>query len=256
MLFVSSLESSDMKVFSRALCAVTVIAASLSSAYAGITINGTRVVYPANEREVSLSMVNDGKEARLIQAWIDTGDASERAETSKAPFVITPPMSRVDPGKGQTIRIMFTGAGNLPQDRETVFWLNVLEIPPKPKAGTDAADNFMQLAVRSRLKLFYRPKGLQGSADAAVDQTHWRLVSNGQGYDVECTNDTAFNVSFSDVSFKGAKEQESVSKGGMCPAKGKGTFPISGTPDVGGKLVVTVINDFGGFNPHEMSFTR
>lgn len=245
-----------MHVFSRALCAVTVIAASLGSAHAGITINGTRVVYPADQREVSLSMVNDGKEARLIQAWIDTGDASERAETNKAPFVITPPMSRVDPSKGQTLRIMFTGAGDLPQDRETVFWLNVLEIPPKPKAGTDASDNFMQLAVRSRLKLFYRPKGLQGSVDDAPDQLHWRLVSSDNRYDVECTNDTPYNISFSDVSFKGTPEQPSVSKGGMCPAKGKGTYPIAGTPDAEGKLVVTVINDFGGFNPHEMSFTR
>lgn len=245
-----------MKVLSRALCAATVIAASLGSAYAGVTINGTRVVYPADQREVSLSMVNDGKEARLIQAWIDTGDASERAETSKAPFVITPPMSRVDPGKGQTLRIMFTGAGSLPQDRETVFWLNVLEIPPKPKAGADAPENFMQLAVRSRLKLFYRPKGLQGSVDEAPDQTHWRLVSSGKGYDVECTNDTAYNVSFSDVTFKGAAEQQSVSKGGMCPAKGKGTFPVTGTPGADGKVIVTVINDFGGFNPHEMSVTR
>lgn len=245
-----------MKVFRRALCAVTVIAASLSSAYAGITINGTRVVYPADQREVSLSMVNDGKEARLIQAWIDTGDASERPETSKAPFVITPPMSRVDPSKGQTLRIMYTGAGNLPQDRETVFWLNILEIPPKPKAGSDAANNFMQLAVRSRLKLFYRPKGLQGSVDGALDQTHWRLVSKGNGYDVECTNDSPYNISFSDVSFKGTPEQPSVSKGGMCPAKGKGTYPVTGTIDAGGKLIVTVINDFGGFNPREVSFSR
>jgi chaperone protein EcpD len=245
-----------MKVFSRALCAMTVIAASFSSAYAGITINGTRVVYPADQREVSLSMVNDGKEARLIQAWIDSGDASERAETSKAPFVITPPMSRVDPGKGQTLRIMFTGAGSLPQDRETVFWLNVLEIPPKPKAGTDAADNFMQLAVRSRLKVFYRPKGLQGSVDDALDQTHWRLMPNGNGYDVECSNDTPYNISFSDVTFRGAPELQSVNKGGMCPAKGKGTFPVAGTPDAGGKIVVTVINDFGGFNPREVSFSR
>lgn len=245
-----------MKVFSRALCAMTVIAASLSSAYAGVTINGTRVVYPANQREVSLSMVNDGKEARLIQAWIDSGDASERAGTSKAPFLITPPMARVDPGKGQTLRIMFTGASSLPQDRETVFWLNVLEIPPKPKAGTDAAENFMQLAVRSRMKLFYRPVGLQGSPDAAPDQLTWRLVSEGKGYRVECTNSTPYNVSFSDLSFKGVPEQPSVTKGGMCKAMGKDTFPISGEPGSDGKLVVTVINDYGGFNPHEASFSR
>lgn len=244
-----------MKVISRALCAMTVIAASFSSAYAGVTINGTRVVYPADQREVSLSMVNDGTEARLVQAWVDSGDAGERPESSKAPFVITPPMARVDPGKGQTLRIMFTGA-NLPQDRETVFWLNVLEIPPKPKAGTDKADNYMQLAVRSRMKLFYRPKGLQGTPDAAADQLSWRLVSEGKGYSVECTNNTPFNVSFSDVSFKGVPQHESVSKGGMCPAKGKGTFPIAGNPDPEGKLVVTVINDYGGFNPREASFSR
>lgn len=245
-----------MKVFSRALCATTLIAASLGPAHAGITINGTRVVYPANQRGVSLSMVNDGKEARLIQAWVDSGDASERAETSKAPFLITPPMSRIDPGKGQTLRIMFTGTNDLPQDRETVYWLNVLEIPPKPQADDEAAENYLQLAVRSRIKLFYRPKGLQGSPDAAPDLVTWRLVSEGGSYAVECTNDTPFNVSFSDVAFKGAPPRESVNKGGMCPAKGKGTFPVAGTPDASGKLVVTVINDYGGFNPRETSFTR
>lgn len=245
-----------MKVFSRAFCAMTVFAVGFSSAYAGITINGTRVVYPAEQREVSLSMVNDGKEARLIQAWVDSGDATERAESSKAPFLITPPMARVDPGKGQTLRIMLTGTPNLPQDRETVYWLNVLEIPPKPKAGSDATENYMQLAVRSRMKLFYRPKGLSGSADASADQVSWRLISEGKGYTAECTNDTSFNVSFSDISFKGAAKHEAVNKGGMCPAKGRETFPVAGAPDGSGKLIVTVINDYGGFNPHEVSFTR
>jgi len=245
-----------MKVFSRATCAMTVIAASLGSAYAGITINGTRVVYSAEQPEVSLSMVNDGKDARLIQAWVDSGNASERAESSKAPFLITPPMARVDPGKGQTLRIMFTGANSLPQDRETVFWLNVLEIPPKPKADSDTAENYMQLAVRSRLKLFYRPKGLPGSADAAPDQVNWHLISEGRGYTVECVNDTAFNVSFSDISFKGTPPKQTVNKGGMCPAKGKEIFPVAGAPDASDKLVVTVINDYGGFNPHEVAITR
>ncbi|RAO76880.1 hypothetical protein CA260_02910 [Dyella jiangningensis] len=235
---------------------MTAIAASLSSAYAGITINGTRVVYPAEQREVSLSMVNDGKEARLIQAWVDSGDASERAESSKAPFLITPPMARVDPGKGQTLRIMFTGTNHLPQDRETVFWLNVLEIPPKPKAGNDEAENYMQLAVRSRMKLFYRPKGLPGTSDAAADQVTWRIASQGKGYVAECANDTPFNLSFSDLSFKGAAKEPAVSKGGMCPAKGKGSFPVTGAPDPSGKLVVTVINDYGGFNPHEVDASR
>ncbi|QNK01473.1 fimbrial biogenesis chaperone [Dyella telluris] len=244
-----------MKVFGSTLFAVALSVAGAGAVHAGITINGTRVVYPADQREVSLSMVNDGKETRLIQAWVDEGDASTRPDTSKAPFLITPPMARVDPGKGQTLRIMFTGA-ELPQDRETVFWLNVLEIPPKPKAGSDHAENYMQLAVRSRMKLFYRPKGLQGSPDSAADQASWHILQDAKGYLVECTNNTPFNVSFSDVTFKGSAPVQSVSKGGMCPAMGKATTPVTGAPDASNKLVVTVINDYGGFNEHDVSYTR
>lgn len=227
----------------------------MSQAHAGVTIGGTRVVFPANQREVSLSMVNDGKEVRLIQAWVDAGDASDRPETSKAPFLVNPAIARVDPGKGQTLRIMFTGA-NLPQDRETVFWLNVLEIPPKPKAGMAQAENYMQLAVRSRLKLFYRPTGLPGDVDAAVDQVKWSLLKEGNGYAVKCTNDTPYSVSFSDIRFNGSAPVQSVSKGGMCPAKGTATASMTGEPDAAGKIVVTVINDFGGFNEHTVSYIR
>lgn len=245
-----------MNIVSRALCASIIMLASVSSASAGMTVNATRVVYPAEKREVSLSMVNDGRQPRLVQAWMDSGDASERAETSKAPFLVTPPMSRVDPGKGQTLRIMFTGANAPAQDRETVFWLNILEVPPKPKAGESGADSYMQLAVRSRLKLFYRPAGLPGTPAAAADQISWRLVPQGKGYIVECNNATPYNVSFSDVSFKGATQQASISKGGMCPAKGTFQFPVAGNPPADDKLVVTTINDYGGFSPREAQFVR
>ena len=81
-----------MKVFSRTLCAMTVIAASFGCLRRHHHQRYARGV-PAYQREVSPSMVNDGKQARLVQAWVDGGDASERAESSKAPFLITPPMS-------------------------------------------------------------------------------------------------------------------------------------------------------------------
>ena len=37
-----------MKIFSRAVCAMTLAVGSLGSAYAGIQVNGTRVIYPAD----------------------------------------------------------------------------------------------------------------------------------------------------------------------------------------------------------------
>ncbi|WP_251677901.1 fimbria/pilus periplasmic chaperone [Escherichia coli] len=66
-------------------------------------------------------------------------------------LLLPPPINRVDPGKGQTLRVTFTDLP-LPTDRESVFWLNVLEIPTRyePKSN----DNYLQVAFRTRIKLF------------------------------------------------------------------------------------------------------
>lgn len=248
-----------MKTLSGIVLAVVLAVAGSQAAHAGIQIKGTRVIYAADKREVTLSLDNNGTESRLVQAWVDSGDPSERPETTKAPFIVTPPMSRVDPGKGQTLRIAVTQA-DLPQDRESVFWVNILEIPPmpQPKPGDEGgSDNFLQMAVRSRIKLFYRPSHLQGTPETAVPQLRWHLVHADKGYAMECVNTTPFNVSFSDVAFKGAAPDTSVSKGGMCIAMGTSTFRMVGDPGQSdGKLELTVINDYGGFNPVEASFSK
>lgn len=249
-----------MNKFTRITCALALAFGGFGSAYAGIQINGTRVIYPADQREVTLSMVNNGAEPVLLQSWIDDGDMQATPDNSKAPFLLTPPMARVDPSKGQTIRIMFSGnAANLPQDRESVFWLNVLEIPPKPKGGAEAdSNNYLQFAIRSRLKIFYRPKGLAGNAFDAIDQVTWHVVPKGNGYAAECTNPGPYNVSIGSVVAKGSSVPQTVeSKGGMCPAKGRETLPLNGDLNAAaGKLTVQVINDFGGFDPHDVPFTR
>jgi chaperone protein EcpD len=246
-----------MKTLARVACALALVAGGAGSANASILINGTRVIYPAEQREVSISMENNGSQPILLQSWVDTGNPKDSPETSKAPFILTPPMSRVDPAKGQTLRIMFTGA-DLPQDRETVYYLNVLEIPTKPKAKEGESQNYLQFAIRSRLKLFYRPKGLAGNAFEAADKVTWQVQKEGNGYVVECNNPTPYFVSFGSVNFKGTESEKSLEpKGGMCPAKGSEKFPIKGSPDAAqGKLVVEVINDYGGFDNHEVSFTH
>lgn len=246
-----------MNVITRASCALAIaVAGAFGAAHAGVQITGTRVIYPADQREVSVSVVNNDKTARLLQAWVDSGDANERPDSSKAPFIITPPMSRVDPGKGQTFRLMYNGAA-LPTDRESVFWLNMLEIPPKPSGTKGDANNYLQFAVRTRIKIFFRPKGLAGNPISSIDQLSWHVAQGEKGFVAECTNNTPFNVSFGDVSFAHVPEQESVTKGGMCPAMGKASFPLNGSVDTAqGKLSFKVINDFGGFEQHESAFSR
>ncbi|MGR2662247.1 fimbrial biogenesis chaperone [Chromobacterium haemolyticum] len=222
-------------------------------ANAGVVISGTRVVYNAADREVTVKINNPGKAPSLVEVWADAGNEKSTPDTADAPFLIMPPIFRVDPAKGQTLRITFTGA-DLPQDRESVFWLNVLDIPPLPKSAEEQR-NFMQVAFRSRIKLFYRPKGLPGSADDAADKLSWSLQAepNGKGYLLRATNAEAYNVSLNRaVLTANARSYETDS--GMVPPGGSKDFPLKDLKfKLGGKLQFSYesINDFGAAVMHD-----
>ncbi|MHB9325995.1 fimbrial biogenesis chaperone [Phytobacter ursingii] len=217
--------------------------------HAGIQLAATRVIYPAGKREVTLAVTSKDPAPRLIQSWIE----NDSADTAKVPFIILPPIFRLNPDKGQTLRIIYTG-GAVPQDRESVFWLNVLEIPPKPAGKAD----HIQLTVRSRLKLFYRPAGLAGSPKAAVAQLRWRLVQNNQGYALECENPSAFTVSLNHVGLTDTVKSEDERQSGMCPARGQQRFAVQATPAQlgGGTLFFTTIDDYGGQHHHQATWHR
>jgi len=125
--------------------------AMTTSAFASVTIIGTRVIYPASEKEVTVRLDNRGDQPALVQAWIDNGNPNEAVDKINVPFVLLPPVFRMEANKGQTLRIVFTGA-NLPANKESIFWLNVLDIPPRDKSL--ANQNQLQMAIRSRIKLF------------------------------------------------------------------------------------------------------
>lgn len=124
-------------------------------ASASLVITGTRIIYPSVQKEVTVKIDNAGKNPVLYQSWIDTGNSEISPDKIDVPFVITPPIGRINPGKGQSLRLVYVGKG-LPTDRESVFWFNILEIPAEVEKS--AADlNVLKMAFRSRIKLFYRP---------------------------------------------------------------------------------------------------
>ena len=137
-----------------------------AQAAASISLNATRIVFDGDHKEANIT-VRNGNQDVLIQSWVDMNDAS----ASRAPFAVTPPLARVFAKEQQLLRILYEGKG-MPTDRESVVWLNVQEIP---KAS--AAENTLQLAIRQRIKIFYRPAGLTGSALQAPAQLEWTPVS-------------------------------------------------------------------------------
>lgn len=222
------------------------LAAMVPSAHAGMQIVGTRIVYPSQSREVTVNIKNTGTGSasmRLVQVWVGDGDPDATAESTKAPFTATPPVSRIDGGQGQSVRLMYTGGVPLPQDRESVFYFNMLEIPPKP----ETTDNYLQFAVLTRIKVFYRPENLPGDPIRAGEGLAWKVIRHGDGYALECTNPAVFSVSIANARIEDAgRVVDSSAEGGLCPPKDRGVFPLKGREATSGtKVVFDMINDYG-----------
>ena len=79
-------------------------------------------------------------------------------EKKDAGFVITPPLFSMQGKKENTLRIIDATNGQMPEDWESLFWVNVKAIPAMDKAKT--GENYLQFAIVSRIKLLYRPQGL------------------------------------------------------------------------------------------------
>jgi chaperone protein EcpD len=173
------------------------------SASANIVLNTTRVVYPESEKEVTVKIDNNDKTAVLVQNWIDNGNVSASPETIKVPFILTPAVNRIDPGKGQTMRISYTGA-DLAKDRESLYYLNVLEIPPIKTSG--ATDNHVQVAFRTRIKMFFRPDGLKGEQNTSAEKIKWQANGNK----LRAVNNSPYYITLLQVNIRHAGKSEKV----------------------------------------------
>lgn len=221
-----------MTLTKKLLCSLFCLLPLAQSAYAagGIAMSATRVIYQADKKEASLTVSNrNDKEAFLIQAW-----AEDVSGNKKTPFVITPPLFRLDPAKDNVLRIVHLGAP-LPQDRESVYWINVKAIPSTSEASQ--SKNVLQIAVRTRLKLFYRPVGLPGNANDAYRQ----LTFTRQGNQVVIHNPTPYTLSFDHLAFDG----RDAGRVPMVPAKGQVSQPLPAGMQSAATVTYSVINDFG-----------
>ena len=157
-----------------------------TSSVAAVSVGGTRLVFNGNEKEASITVSNSNKGIPvLIQSWVDRGEHDK----SKAPFTITPPLFRLEPGQDNTLRAIYSGE-RLPDDRESLFWLNIKSIPSIKKA--DMRENTLQLAIKKRLKFIYRPASIKSIPEESASLLSWKRVGN----QIQVTNPTPFYMNF------------------------------------------------------------
>ncbi|RDI97221.1 molecular chaperone [Dyella solisilvae] len=223
-----------------ALCVCT------ATAQASVVIGGTRVVFPAKDGEVTVRLTNQGSKPALVESWIDSGDAQSTPDKVDVPFLVTPPLFRLEPNKDQSLRIVATPA-QLPVDRESLFWLNVLEVPPKPTSLEGESKNTLQFAVRSRLKLFYRPPNLPGDPLKAPESLTWKAMSGGESIALEIRNPTPYYVTLTTITVNSGGAIYSADSGMISPLS---TLRVAvkdmpHAPSSGASIDYTALNDYG-----------
>lgn len=179
-----------------------------ASANAAVTLQGTRIVHDASKgRDVTVKASNSGDRPAMTQVWIDNGDSHARPENVRTPFRLTPAEPRLmQAQQGQAYRITYAprpSEAPLPDDQESLFYFNLLDIPPKPTDST--GKNLLQFAVRTRVKLFYRPVGLSGNARDAAAALVWRAVPGGL---LEVHNPSAYHVTLSRLTLPDGRQLE------------------------------------------------
>ncbi len=167
-----------------------------TAATAGISLSSTRLIFNEGKKEQSIVVRNSGGQI-LVQSWLEPEPG---VKVNDLPFVVTPPLVRVAPEQQQLLRILYSGAP-MPVDKESIFWLNVQEIP---QAGD--SENALQFAIRQRIKVFYRPRNLAGEAIQAPLNVEWRMTRNSAGAQLHLSNTTPYYVSLVDLDLAGKAE--------------------------------------------------
>ena len=123
--------------------------------FAQLSFDRSRVIFDAGKKSSqSVVVTNSSADAPyLAQTWIE----NDSGEKIISPLAALPILQRINPKQEKQIKINFMGSeSELASDRETMFFMNVLGVPPKG----DESKNQISIVIQSKMKLFYRPKGL------------------------------------------------------------------------------------------------
>ena len=158
------------------------------SANAGVVIGTTRVIVQESTPYTTVNMRMTGDISFLIIGRVlntmarKTGDVSDKVEG----FKVLPPAFVMKKGQERKMQITVDG-NNLPQDRESMMYLMISSVP---EGGEEK--NSVQIAIRTWIKLFYRPTHLEGQSIPSLFVTL-------DDFGVVMKNDSPFYISLSGV---------------------------------------------------------
>ncbi|MTH47111.1 fimbrial biogenesis chaperone [Intestinirhabdus alba] len=203
----------------------------IGSASASLILDQNRVVFSAAASQVAVVKVeNPTSNDFLMQSWVEDKNGNPQED-----IFVDPPLAKIKAQRKVALRLTAINPRLADGNEEKLYWLNVKEIPRLVAAEGSPR---LEIVVRTRIKLLYRPKSVPPRLDKHYSQLKWRRSANG----IMIHNPTPYYITFNKI-WSGSNEQNNFAVDMIAPYSDleiKDSRALAAS-----RINFNVINDFG-----------
>ena len=166
-----------------------------STSHAGMLVDKTRVIFHAGEVTQGMSIMNVNSYPSFVQLWVDTGDINNFQQSEESPFLLIPPIFNLRASEIKSVKVIYNGK-SLPADRESLFWINIYEVPAMKETFTK--EQFLLMSMKTQMKLIYRPASLNGDVNRAGESVSCS-IQHVPSMLLSCRNNTGYFLSYNNI---------------------------------------------------------
>ncbi|MEB7884013.1 fimbria/pilus periplasmic chaperone [Serratia fonticola] len=206
-----------------------------------VGLGKTRIIYSPSTSGSVISVSNSNEFPVLVQSSVK----SVNEKDGEAPFVVTPPLFRLDPKQQSRLRVVMTQDVKV-KDKESLYWLCAMGIPPEqsdvwaegsaPAKSANTASLNISVRMSQCIKLILRPEAVKGQPQDVASAVTWQR----EGDKLMASNPTPFYMNLRTLSVGG----KDVPDANFIPPMSSRTFEVP--HGVSGKVSWTIVNDLGG----------
>lgn len=215
----------------------------------GLKLPQTRVIFHSENKSTTAGIQNLSDSPYLVKA--EVVNLPDQSDQRAAPFLVTPPLFRLEPQEQFWVRVLPQGEKKLPTDRESVFYLSFLAVPSttQPAQVADTALTArLSVGIQPLIKLFYRPAALPITAREAQSKLLFEAYRDG----VVMENPTPYYLTLNTLQLKG-QNIDLVQTGAMIAPFSKKTYRVMGKTM---KATYSTINDYGAVSqPYQQAIS-
>jgi fimbrial chaperone protein len=217
----------------------------ISLTHSGVSMLGTRVILSEGASEKTLVFKNSKGNPSIVQVWVDDGDDQSTINSKNTSFIINPQIFKIQEDMVQSVRLIFLDKYKVPLDKESLYFLNFMEIPMVKENTLN--QNKLSFLFKNRIKIFYRPKGIVGNPNETIEKIIFKL-EDGNSHYLVVTNPTNFYINFNEIKVGSDHQYFPLDSGNdMVPPQSSVRWKVASGIDSSKitEVKYSIVNDYG-----------